>query len=86
MLTGRWFTIPDTIAYLIPVDARLERDTHVSDETVALSARIDPKDPEIFAERAAVYAAKGDVDRAIADYHAAVDLPASWRKLRAHAS
>ena len=24
-------------AYLIPVDARLERDTHVSDETVALS-------------------------------------------------
>jgi uncharacterized caspase-like protein len=36
MLTGRWCTILDT-AYLIPVDARLERDTHVSDETVALS-------------------------------------------------
>jgi len=29
------------IAYLIPVDARLERDTHVSDETVALSRVLD---------------------------------------------
>jgi len=29
------------IAYLIPVDARLERDTHVSDETVALSGVLE---------------------------------------------
>jgi uncharacterized caspase-like protein len=40
------------------------------------AARIDAKDPEILSERAGAYEAKGDINRAIADYQAAVDLPA----------